>query len=71
MCRAGNREEELLEYKGETIEWIDVPPVHDVRLSSVARSDHWLKLARVNLLQPDKLLSWGPEETAQDVDGTR
>jgi len=48
-------------YEGETIEWIDAPPVLDVRLSNVARSDDWLKLVAANHLEPDKVLCWGPE----------
>jgi hypothetical protein len=52
-------------YEGETIEWIDVPPVCDFRLSTVARSDDELNLVRASLLD-EKFWTYGGLEKIAD-----
>lgn len=55
--------DEIPFYAGETIEWIDTPPICDFRLSLVARSDDWLKTVYNSVFRPEEFIKVGiPED---------
>lgn len=50
-------------FSGETIEFIDVPPVRQLLLSTIARTDDWLITSQKNIFNPGSFYSIGDEKT--------
>ena len=74
-CHNGPHHSNSPIFEGQTIEWIDTPPTCEVLVSSVARSDDWIKTVISNRFEPDAFFGWGeiehrPTALPDDGDGS-
>lgn len=69
VIRTATLSNRIPRFDGETFEFIDTPPIRQVRFSTVARNDDWLKLTRASVsgknFVGDSWCTWGPAQTTK------